>query len=82
MQVTEKHARRRYHRCGVGLNHLAFRLPDRPSVDALRGYCRRKKLPMLYDERYPFATGGTDDDALFVEDPDRIKVEFVPAPSS
>ena len=60
-----------------GLNHLAFRLPLRAAVDALRAWCRKKKLPMLSDDRYPFATGGTDDDALFLEDPDRIKVEFV-----
>jgi hypothetical protein len=32
---------------------------------------------MLYDERYPFATGGTDDYALFVEDPERIRVELL-----
>ena len=65
------------HRCGVGLNHLAFRVENRAAVDALRAWCRKKKIPMLSDERYPFATGGTDDYALFVEDPDRIKVEFV-----
>jgi len=32
---------------------------------------------MLYDKRYPLANGGTDYHALFVEDPDRIKVEPV-----
>jgi catechol 2,3-dioxygenase-like lactoylglutathione lyase family enzyme len=61
----------------VGLNHLAFRVESRAAVDALRAWCRKKKIPMLSDERYPFATGGTDCYALFVEDPDRIKVEFV-----
>ena len=65
------------HRCGVGLNHLAFRAESRAAFDALRAWCRKKKIPMLSDERYPFATGGTDYYALFVEDPDRIKVEFV-----
>ena len=77
VQVAEKHLGRPYHRSGVGLNHLAFRLPDRAAVDALRAWCRKKKIPMLYDDRYPFATGGTDYYALFLEDPDRIKVEFV-----
>jgi hypothetical protein len=61
----------------VGLNHLAFRVESRAAADALRAWCRKKKVPMLYGERYPFATGGTDDYALFMEDPDRIKVEFV-----
>ncbi|WP_290545222.1 VOC family protein [Aestuariivirga sp.] len=69
VQVEARHAARPYHRCGVGLNHLAFRLPSRAAVDALRAWRRRKKLPLLYDDRYPFATGGTDYYALFVEDP-------------
>jgi len=77
VQVTEKHASRPYHRCGVGLNHLAFKVEGRDAVDDLRAYCKKKKISMLYDDRYPFATGGTDYYALFVEDPDRIKVEFV-----
>lgn len=67
------------HCCRVGLNHLAVRVESRASADPLRAWCRKTKIPMLSDERYPFATGGTDDDALFVEDPDRIKVEFVAA---
>ncbi len=66
-----------WHRSGVGLNHLAFRVENRAAVDGLRVWCRKKKIPMLSNERHPFATGGTDYDALFVEDPDRIKVEFV-----
>ena len=77
VQVTDRHADRPYHRSGVGLNHLAFRLDGREKVDVLRAYCKKKKYPMLYDDRYPFATGGTDYYALFVEDPDRMKLEFV-----
>jgi hypothetical protein len=61
----------------VGLNHLAFQVESRAAVDALRAWCRKKKIPMLYDERYPFATGGADQYALFVKDPDWTKVEFV-----
>ncbi len=57
VQVPPRHADRAYHRCGVGLNHLAFRVESRAAVDALRAWCRKKKIPMLYDERYPFATG-------------------------
>ena len=77
VQVSSRHAARGYHRSGVGLNHIAFRVESRAAVDALRAYCARKKFSMLYDDRYPFATGGTDYYALFVEDPDRIKLEFV-----
>ncbi|MEL6682326.1 MAG: VOC family protein [Pseudomonadota bacterium] len=77
VQVEERHAKRPYHRCATGLNHLAFTLPDRASVDALRQYCKEQNITCLYDDRYPFANGGTDYYALFIEDPDRIKFEFV-----
>lgn len=77
VQVAERHASRPYHRCGVGLNHLAFQVNGREAVDTLRHYCRENGIATLYDDRYPFANGGTDDYALFLEDPDRIKVEFV-----
>jgi catechol 2,3-dioxygenase-like lactoylglutathione lyase family enzyme len=79
VQVADKHALRRYHRCGVGLNHLAFRVKDRDAVDMLRQFCQESGFSCLYDERYPYANGGSDYYALFIEDPDRIKVEFVAA---
>ena len=46
-------------------------------MDSLRTYCQQQGITCLYDDHYPFANGGTDYYALFVEDPDRIKVEFV-----
>ena len=79
VQVTDEHAQRPYHRCAVGLNHLAFTVPDRAMVDTLNDYCAAQSIPRLYGDRYPFANGGTDYYALFIEDPDRIKVEFVAA---
>lgn len=78
VQVTAKHAHRPYHRCAPGLNHLAFQVSARDKVDALRAHCLEAGWPMLYDDRYPFATG-PDYYALFVEDPDRMKLEFVAA---
>jgi catechol 2,3-dioxygenase-like lactoylglutathione lyase family enzyme len=77
LQVAEEHAASPYHRCQVGLNHLAFGVEGRQAVDTLRQHCLQRGIPCLYDDRYPFANGGTDYHALFVEDPDRIKVEFV-----
>jgi len=61
----------------IGLNHLAFRVKGRSLVDSLRQYCLDNNITCLYDERYPFANGGNDYYALYIEDPDRIKVEFV-----
>jgi len=77
VQVNARHAHRPYHRCGVGLNHLAFKVDDRETVDRLRKHCQEKAFTCLYDDQYPFANGSDDYYALFVEDPERIKVEFV-----
>lgn len=77
VRVEQKYANIAYHRCGVGLNHLAFRVKDRAMVDRLHQQCRSQNIVCLYDGKYPFANGGEDYYALFVEDPDRIKVEFV-----
>jgi catechol 2,3-dioxygenase-like lactoylglutathione lyase family enzyme len=77
VQVADKHAPRKYHRSGVGLNHLAFKVSGRERVDALRQFCFERRYRCLYDDNYPFANGGTDYYALYVEDPDRIKIEFV-----
>ncbi|WP_057463809.1 VOC family protein [Pseudovibrio sp. POLY-S9] len=77
VQVSPQYESHAYHRCGVGLNHLAFSVKSREQVDLIRHHCRTEDIPMLYDEKYPFANGGTDYYALYLEDPDRIKVEFV-----
>ena len=77
VQVKKKHASLKYHRRGVGLNHLAFSVQGREAVDKLREHCKDMGAALLYDERYPFANGGTEYYALYLEDPDRIKVEFV-----
>jgi len=77
IQVADKHRSQNYHRCEVGLNHLAFAVDSHQTVDKLRQFCLDKLITVLYDERYPYANGGSDYYALFIEDPDRIKVEFV-----
>jgi catechol 2,3-dioxygenase-like lactoylglutathione lyase family enzyme len=77
VQVAEKYKSLQYHRCAVGLNHLAFRMPNKDAVDELRQFCIKNKIPILYDDKYPFANGGNKYYALYIEDPDRIKVEFV-----
>lgn len=69
-----------YHRKRVGLNHLAFRAELREQVDRVVAWAQEAGHPLLYHERFPFATA-PDYYAAFVEDPDRIKVEVV-APNS
>jgi catechol 2,3-dioxygenase-like lactoylglutathione lyase family enzyme len=74
VQVEAKYLDISYHRCRVGLNHLAFAVPTRPEVDDFHRALVEKQIPLLYEEKYPFA-GGEDYYAVFFEDPDRMKVE-------
>lgn len=65
-----------YHRCRVGLNHLAFHGESRAQVDALTAQLRGRGATVLYEDRHPYA-GGAGYYAVFFEDPDRIKLEVV-----
>ena len=79
VQAPTEHQSAGYHRKRIGLNHLAFRARSRAQVDAVRAWAQQARHPLLYDDRYPFATA-TGYYAVFCEDPDRIKLEVV-APS-
>ncbi|TWT16143.1 VOC family protein [Planomicrobium sp. CPCC 101079] len=65
-----------YNRKATGLNHLAFHAKSRQQVDELTGKMRRKCVKVLYEDRHPFA-GGSHYYALFIEGPDRLKIEIV-----
>ncbi len=79
VQTREKYLPNSYNRCNVGLNHLAFHCDSKDKIEALRKQLIKKKTPMLYEDRYPYA-GGEEHFALFFEDPDRIKLEIVYEP--
>jgi catechol 2,3-dioxygenase-like lactoylglutathione lyase family enzyme len=76
VQAEERFLDVPYHRCRVGLNHLAFHARSRAHVDELTCKLREKGVSILYSDRHPYA-GGQDHYAVFFEDPDRIKVEVV-----
>lgn len=76
VQAEERFLDIPYHRCRVGLNHLAFHARSRRQVDALTEELRRRGVTILYEDRHPHA-GGPDHYAVYFEDPDRIKVEVV-----
>lgn len=76
VQTEEKYLDVPYHRCRVGLNHLAFHARSREQVDELTAKVRARGMNVLYNDKHPFA-GGDNYYALFFEDPDRIKVELV-----
>ncbi len=56
VQAPVEHREAGYHRQRVGLNHLAFRATSRAHVDEVRAWAQRSGHPMLYDDRFPFAT--------------------------
>ena len=76
VQANERYRQPSYHRKRVGLNHLAFHAASRAQVDEFTQALRTRGVPILYEDRHPYA-GGPDHYAVFCEDPDRIKVELV-----
>ena len=76
VQADKKYIEAGYHRSRVGLNHLAFHAVSREQVDWFTDKLKEKNIPILYQDRHPFA-GGNGHYAVFFEDPDRIKVELV-----
>ncbi|WP_080147139.1 VOC family protein [Marinilactibacillus piezotolerans] len=75
VQAEERFLDIPYHRCRVGLNHLAFHADSRQHVDTLTEQLKEKHVPILYTDRHPHA-GGEHHYAVYFEDPDRIKVEL------
>lgn len=76
VQTEEKYLDTTYHRCRVGLNHLAFQAESRQQVDNFTKKLRARGMKILYEDKHPYA-GGEHNYAVFFEDPDRIKVELV-----
>ncbi len=76
VQVEERYKDISYHRCGVGLNHLAFHAASREQVDEMTVKLEERGVHILYKDRHPYA-GGENYYAVFFEDPDRIKVELL-----
>ena len=76
VQASEKYMEVPYHRCRVGLNHLAFHAESRQQVDEVTEELRAQGVKILYEDQRPHA-GGDSVYGLYFEDPDRIKVELV-----
>lgn len=77
VQTLEKYAQHGFHRCGTGLNHLAFHGESKDFIDHMHQLLLERKphVHLLYEDRYPHA-GGPDSYGVFFEDPNRIKVEI------
>jgi len=75
VQTEERFKNAPYHRKATGLNHLAFHAESRSQIDEMANALKQKGIPVLYEDKYPYA-GGPEHYAVFFEDPDRIKVEL------
>ena len=80
LPAPPEHATAGYHRKRIGLNHLAFRGTSRTQVDEITRWVKDNGYTLLYEDRHPYA-GGPNYYAVFLEDPDRFKLEVV-APSA
>lgn len=76
VQVEEKFLDIPFHRCRVGLNHLAFHAHSIEQFQEISSNLKEKEIKILYLDQHPFA-GGENHLAVYFEDPDRIKVELV-----
>lgn len=65
-----------YHRCHVGMNHLAFHGRSKEHIANFTAELEKRGVAILYKDKHPHA-GGPDSYMVFFEDPDRIKIEVV-----
>lgn len=76
VQTEERFLQNLYHRKETGLNHLAFHADSRAQVDEMTKKMRQWGAHVLYEDLHPYA-GGPDYYAVFLEGPDRLKIEIV-----
>lgn len=75
VQTEEKFLHTPCHRKATGLNHLAFHAVSRVQVDEVTEKMRQWGARILYEDLHPYA-GGHDYYAVFMEGPDRLKIEI------
>ncbi len=67
-----------FHRKRVGLNHVAFRAESKEDVDSLyHDFLTPRKVRVLYGGPRQYSEYGPSYYAVYFEDPDRIKLEYV-----
>ena len=66
-------------RMAPGINHLAFTVPDRATLDTLRAEAAADGWRELFADKYPHA-GGDDHTALYLENSETFEVEVVVEP--
>ena len=74
VQVEERFKDVAYHRCRVGLNHLAFHGKSQQHIIEITEQLKSRGVKLLYPEKH---SNVGESYAIYFEDPDRIKVELV-----
>ena len=69
-----------FHRKRIGVNHLAFPAPTREAVDELHGWLGERRMAVLYGGPMEMGTDEAPNYAVYFEDPDRLKLEYVYRP--
>lgn len=69
-----------FHRKRIGVNHLAFPAPSHESVDDLHAWLVERGAPILYGGPMEMGTEDAPNYAVYFEDPDRLKLEYVYRP--
>ena len=66
----------RHDRCRPGLNHLAFHVADRDTVESLAAQASEHGWRLMFPDRHPHA-GGEQHYAAYLENTDGFEVELV-----
>jgi catechol 2,3-dioxygenase-like lactoylglutathione lyase family enzyme len=66
----------RHDRCRPGLNHLAFHVTDRDTVESLASQASEHGWRLMFPDRHPHA-GGEQHYAAYLENIDGFEVELV-----
>jgi catechol 2,3-dioxygenase-like lactoylglutathione lyase family enzyme len=81
VQADEPYLSAGYHRRRIGLNHLAFSAPTRGAVDEMHSWLVERHIRVLYGGPKEMGTVDAPNYAVYFEDPDRVKLEFVYPPA-
>lgn len=78
VKCEERYRKTTFHRKRVGLNHIAFRARSKNDVDQFHyRFLVPKRISVLYKGPREYPEYGPGYYAVYFEDPDRIKLEFV-----
>lgn len=80
VQTREPFLYHGFHRKRIGVNHLAFPAPTHGSVDELHGWLVERGATILYGGPMEMGTEEAPNYAVYFEDPDRLKLEYVYRP--